>query len=91
MKIEFDLKGKAASGIAKTKKVADLFVKGFKKEAGSDWNMGLSTAAGLWQGLKYKGSVKKGLQAGLGTYISLNAVNGVSNVINNWDEVKKTV
>lgn len=91
MKIEFDLKGMANRGVRKTKKVADLFVKGFKREAGSDWNMGLSTAAGIWQGLKYKGSVKKGLQAGIGTYISLNAVNGLSNVINHWDEVKKSV
>lgn len=91
MKIEFDLKGMANSGIAKAKTAADLFGRGFKREMSSDWNIGLSTAAGLWSGLKYKGSVKQGLKSGLATYVTLNAVNGISNILNNWDKVKKSV
>lgn len=91
MKFAFDLKGRASSGLAKAKTATELFARGFKQEAASDWNMGLSAAAGIFAGLKYKGSVKRGMQAGLTTWVALNTVNGIQNVMNNWEKVKRSV
>lgn len=80
----------ASTGIAKVRKTADLFGEGFRKNAGSDFDVGVSTISGIWTGLKYKGSVKNGLKAGVSTYLALRVVSGAQNVINHWDEVKYT-
>ena len=84
------VRAKASTGIARARKVGDLFGEGFKKNAGSDFDIGVSTISGIWTGLKYKGSVKNGIKAGAATYLSLRCVSGFQNVINNWDEVKWT-
>lgn len=85
-----EARAKATTGLNKARKIGDLFGEGFRKNAGSDFDIGLSTASGLWQGLKYKGSIKKGIAAGATTYLSLRCVSGFQNVINHWQEVKWT-
>lgn len=76
-------------GLAKARKTAELFGDGFKQNAGSDFDIGVSTVSGIWTGLKYKGSVKNGVKAGAATYLSLRCVSGLQNVINNWHEVRR--
>lgn len=83
------MRAKASVGLAKARKTGELFGEGFKRNAGSDFDIGVSTAAGIWTGLKYKGSVKNGVQAGAATYLSLRVVSGVQNVINHFDQIKR--
>lgn len=47
-----------------------------------------AASIGLLQGLKYKGSIKLGLKAGLAAYGTLIVVNTIQNVIRNRDEIK---
>lgn len=50
--------------------------------------LGLAGSAGLWQGLKYRGSLKLGLKAGLataGVMVGLNVINGL---IEDKDKIK---
>ena len=85
-----EARAKASTGIAKARKIGDLFGEGFRKNAGSDFDIGVSTISGIWTGLNHKGSVKNGVKAGVSTYLSLRCVSGVQNVINHWNEVKYT-
>lgn len=85
-----EVRAKATTGIAKARKIGELFGEGFKKNAGSDFDIGVSTISGIWTGLKCKGSVKNGVKAGAATYLSLRCASGFQNVINHWYEVKYT-
>lgn len=48
------------------------------------WALG----AGLIQGLKYNGSLKRGIKAGLATMGVVVAANVVRNIALNWDTIK---
>jgi hypothetical protein len=44
---------------------------------------------GLYQGLKYRGSLKQGLKAGVATIVVVTGCNIISNVINKIDDIRK--
>ena len=46
-------------------------------------------AVGLYQGLKYKGSLIRAIKAGVAVAGGLSALNGLQNVIINWDKIKR--
>lgn len=43
---------------------------------------------GLWQGLKYRGSIKQGMKAGVAALVVVTGCNIVNNVIIHIDEIK---
>ena len=47
-----------------------------------------AAGVGLYQGLKYKGSLGQGMKAGLATIAVVTGCNIVSNLINKIDEIK---
>jgi hypothetical protein len=49
----------------------------------------MATGLGLHQGLKYGGSLIKGVKAGLAVAGAVAAVNGVMNVAQQWDKIQE--
>lgn len=49
----------------------------------------IAVGIGLMQGLKYRGSFKNGVKAGLATYGALIAAQTIQNVVQERDEIKK--
>ena len=74
----------------KAKVAGKLFGDAFLVQMGSETTLTMGVAAGLHQGLKYNGSVKRGVKAAAATMGVMCAVNGVLNVYNNIDVIKKT-
>lgn len=83
-------KSKMESLQKKAKVAGEIFVEAFLIQMGSEETLTVGVAAGLHQGLKYNGSVKRGIKAASATMGVMCAVNGVMNVINNIDFIKAT-
>ena len=62
---------------------------GAKEQLKQQWTFGAGVAVGLSQGLKYNGSIKRGVNSGLATIIVIAAANGFSELMNNWDKIKE--
>lgn len=69
--------------------VKDIAVESATKQMADVKTFQYAAGVGLWQGLKYRGSVTQGLKAGVATIVVLNGVNIVSNLIRNADAIKK--
>lgn len=72
----------------KTTAFGKVFGDGFKKGMKSEWSSSLAIGSGLWQGLKYKGSVKKGIATTAVVKVFLATADGMQSVINNWNVIK---
>lgn len=48
-----------------------------------------AAAIGLFQGLKYRGSISQGIKAGVATIGVFVGANVIQNIVNNRDEIKK--
>ena len=68
---------------------ADIAVGAAMKQMGDQSTVMWAVGIGLVQGLKYNGSLKRGIKAGLATYGAIAGANAVMNVANNWDKVKR--
>lgn len=66
-----------------------LFLEGFRAQATDESTAGVAIAGGLWQGMKYKGDLKKGLKAGAVIELSLCVGNGIRNVVRNYGKAKR--
>lgn len=53
-----------------------------------DDTFAIAAAAGLYQGLKYKGSIVRAIKACAATAVGLAVLNGVQNVVVHWDKIK---
>lgn len=65
-----------------------VFKMGFMAQIQEHGTIGIATTVGIWQGMKYKGSFKNGIIAGVGTLIILGSVNGTLTLVRNKDVVK---
>lgn len=74
----------------KAKVAGKLFGDAFLVQMGSESTLTMGVAAGVSQGLKYNGSVKRGVKAAAATMGVMCALNGVLNVYNNIDVIKET-
>ena len=83
-------KSKMESLQKKAKVAGKLFGDAFLVQMGGESTLTMGVAAGLHQGLKYNGSVKRGVKAAAATMGVMCALNGVLNVYNNIDVIKKT-
>jgi len=61
--------------------IGRLFVKGAKTQLRQEWIWTFSTITGLYQGLKYKGSVRNGITGGLATLLTFATMGGIYNVV----------
>jgi hypothetical protein len=69
--------------------IGHVFMYAAKAQLNQEWTLGMAAVIGLQQGLKYKGSFKQGVIGFAATLGVVMAVNGVSNVINHWDQIKQ--
>lgn len=61
-----------------------LFLEGFKTQLVDEPTFGVALAGGLWQGLKYKGNIMRGIKAGAILELSMCTLNGMKNVAKNY-------
>lgn len=73
----------------KAKFVKNIVVGSALKQLEDSRTYQLAAGIGLYQGLKYKGSLKEGVKAGLATIMVVAGVNVVSNIASNADDIKK--
>ena len=72
-----------------TKVAGTVFKGAFKSQLKDPDTLSVSAAAGLVQGLKYKGNIKTGAITAITVAGVLGTWNGVSNVIEHWDDIVK--
>lgn len=72
---------------AKVGRGAKLFKDGFMGQVLREDTIGVAAGVGIIQGLKYAGSMKRGVVAGAATLAVLGTVNGIRNVIVNKDKI----
>lgn len=74
--------------IDKAKIVGDIAMDAAMKQIGDQKTITLALGVGLIQGLKYNGSLKRGIKAGLATMGVVAGANVVMNIAKNWDVIK---
>ena len=67
-----------------------LFINGFSRTFTGEENIQIAAAVGLYQGLKYNGSLKRGLKAGAVTMGAIATINGVLTVMGNLELIAET-
>ena len=78
-------KGKRLLVIAKRTRKA--FVGGFEKQCMDGGTLGTAAACGIYQGLKYKGSIKRGVATTGIVLVAMAAFNGVANIFRNKEYI----
>ena len=74
--------------IEKAEFVGTVFVGGAKAQLEQKWTWGFAAVIGLSQGLKYKGDFKNGLACGAVVLGVISGINGVSEVVRNWNRIQ---
>jgi hypothetical protein len=79
--------------ICKVKFATEIFVEGFQSTITDKATTAWAAGIGLYQGLKYNGSLKNGMQAGIATAVTFGVMGGLNAVHDNWNSIKgfKTV
>lgn len=75
--------------LKKVKLIGKAFVVGVKGNAIEPTTLGFSTIIGLTQGLKYNGSIKRGVLSGLATLAAFSVVGGIATVGKYISEINK--
>lgn len=86
---EEKMEDKLKSTMDKIGKGAKVFGDAFIKQVVNVETLAASVGVGAYQGLKYNGSVERGVKAGLSYLGIMGTLNGVVNVVTNWDEITK--
>lgn len=88
--INFNISGEKMETLKrKVKFVGDIACKAAAVTLQSEQTLKWSAGIGLIQGLKYNGNFKRGLKAGLATAGVMAGINVISNLANNYEEIKK--
>lgn len=66
-----------------------IFIGGCKEQLKQEWVIGTAAGMGLAQGLKYNGSIKRGLAGATAVLVVCCAANGFYNLAINWDKIKE--
>lgn len=74
----------------KAKVIKDIAVDRSLAQLEDPRTLTIAGAAGLWQGLKYKGDLKLGFKAGLSTAGVMIGINVVNGLVQNVDKIKNT-
>lgn len=65
-----------------------IFISSTKAQMLNEGTITMAVMIGFMQGLKYNGNLNRGLKSGITTLVVLGMVNGVRNVVENWDTIK---
>lgn len=76
------------NNIEKIKFGAAVFYYSAKSQMMKESTIGMAAMVGLGQGLKYNGNIKNGVKGGIATLLVLSGINGIMNVIENYDKIK---
>ena len=74
--------------VRKAKVIGEVFVKGTLLQFERPNSLGLAATVGLYQGLKYNGSLARGVKAGAVTLAVFGVIDGVRMVLYNIDYIK---
>jgi len=69
--------------------VGHEFMYAAKHQMKQEWVISLAAVIGLSQGLKYGGSLKRGLIGAAAVIGAMGAANGVHNVLMDWEKIKR--
>ena len=83
------MEDKLKSTMDKIGKGAKVFGEAFVKQVTNVDTIASGMGVGVYQGLKYNGSVERGVKAGLSYVGIMGALNGVTRVVQNWTEITK--
>ena len=75
--------------VRKAKMIGYIFGRGVVLQSVESSSVGIATTVGLYQGLKYNGSLARGVKAAGATLAVLCTFNGVNMVIRNIDAIKQ--
>lgn len=81
---EEKMEDKLKSAMKKTGKGLNIFGAAFAKQAFTTETLVTATGVGLVQGMKYNGSIERGIKSGLGYVATMGVINGAVNVVTNW-------
>lgn len=84
-----EMEDKMKTTMSKIGKGSKVFGEAFAKQVTDANTIASSVGVGAYQGLKYNGSVKRGVKAGLSYLGIMGALNGAANVVSNWKEITK--
>jgi len=76
------------NNIEKINFIGHTFMYAAKRQMKEEWVISLAACIGLTQGLKYNGSIKRGVIGAAATLGVIGMANGVHNVISYWDRIK---
>lgn len=68
--------------------IGTVFTGGAKAQLKQEWTWAAAAVAGLYQGLKYKGSLKSGIAGGVAVLGTLAIASGVYNLVMNGEKIK---
>ena len=66
----------------------EVFYYSAKSQMMKESTIGMAAMVGLGQGLKYNGNFKNGVKCGIATLLVLSGINGITNVVENYDKIK---
>lgn len=75
--------------LRRAKVAGKIFMDAAIKSATNADTITVATTTGLVQGLKYRGSLKRGIEGCVGTMIVLGVANGLLSVGTNWEVIKR--
>jgi hypothetical protein len=73
----------------KAEAVTEIVVGSFEAQLKDPRTFQFAAGIGLYQGLKYRGSLKQGLKAGVAAVGVMASCNAIVNIINNYEDIKK--
>jgi len=74
--------------VEKAEFIGKMIMDAGKNQMKQEWVIELAACIGLAQGLKYNGSIKRGVVGAAATIGAIGLANGISNVIKHWDTIK---
>ena len=84
---EKKMEDKLKSAMKKTGKGLNVFGAAFVQQVLDTNTLIGGVGVGLIQGMKYNGNIERGIKSGLGYVATIGAMNGVLNVVTNWDTI----
>ena len=84
---EKKMEDKLKSAMKKTGKGLSIFGEAFVQQVLAPNTLISGVGVGLIQGMKYNGSIERGIKSGLGYLATIGAMNGVLNVVTNWETI----
>ena len=84
---EKKMEDKLKSAMKKTGKGLNVFGAAFAKQTLQTETLVSGVGVGIIQGMKYNGSIERGIKSGLSYVATMGVINGAVNVVTNWKTI----